>query len=195
MVNPIFSFTIFNDNLLNQTLNQQLSGLVLAVITLFLIFTFANDVRLGYLNFNRNGKMKADNLIFLKEENRWEDSDWSFGIIMVAIMGFSSFFMANSIGFDFNIVNLMMVIPFAATNAFTEEVIFTLSYITIGANETNSSFYVRLMGAIIFGLIHYWGLFQMAYLVYFFLLTLVIFYLNLFKKLKGSIGHLWFISF
>lgn len=68
-----------------------------------------------------------------------------------------------------------MVIPLAASNAFVEEVIFRLSFVTIGANETNSNANGIIMGSVKFGLFHYIGVFpngiigaiMSAYLGYF----------------------------
>ncbi|GAK11078.1 protease [Geomicrobium sp. JCM 19039] len=72
-------------------------------------------------------------------------------------MGVVAFLQTYAVGFDFSLVALLMVIPLAATNAFIEEVIFRLPYVTMGDNETNSSVYGLIMGSAIFGIIHYWG--------------------------------------
>lgn len=155
--NPIFNYNIFNNSVLNYHLNYQLSGLIVAALALILLYIFADKIRLSYLNSNRNGKMKPSILFAIKNEGKWENDAWGYGIIMVAIMGSVTLFLTNTLGFDFSLVNLLMVIPFAATNAFTEEVIFRLSYVTMGENETNSSLYGLIMGSIVFGIIHYWG--------------------------------------
>lgn len=98
------------------------------------------------------------NLLGTKSEGRWENDGWSIGIIMIAIMGIVAFLQTIAVGFDFRLVNLLMIIPLAASNAFTEEVIFRLSYVTMGKNEINSSLYGLIMGSFVFGIIHYWGI-------------------------------------
>ena len=41
---------------------------------------------------------------------------------------------------------------------FTEEAIFRLPYVTMGANDTASRTYGLLMGSLVFGIFHYWGI-------------------------------------
>lgn len=156
--NPIFDFSIFDNNSLNSHLNYQLSGLIVASMALFLIYIFADKIKLSYLNFNHKGRMKPAILLGTKSEGTWENDAWSIGIIMVFIMGVVAFLQVSTLGFDFSLVTLLMVIPLAAANAFTEEVIFRLSYVVMGDNETNSSLYGLIMGSFVFGIIHYWGL-------------------------------------
>ena len=84
--------------------------------------------------------------------------------------------------------HVIMVIPLAATNAFTEEVIFRLSYVSIGKSETKSSLYGLIMGSLVFGILHYWGVapngilgvFLSAYLGYF-----------LAKSIQETKGFFW----
>lgn len=156
--NPIFTFNAFDNAFLNSHLNYQLSGLIIAALALLLTYLFADKCRLRYLNFNRKGRMEPSLLLGIKNGGRWENDAWSIGIIMVAIMGIVAFLQTFTLGFDFSLITLLMVIPLAATNAFTEEVIFRLSYVTMGENETNSSLYGLIMGSAVFGIIHYWGL-------------------------------------
>lgn len=173
--NPLFTFTIFNNTVLNYFVNYQLSGLLVASLTLLLIYVFADNIKLGYLNFNRKGQMEPSTLLAIKG-GRWETDASSIGLIMVAIITGVTLLQTYTLGFDFSVATLLMVIPLAAANAFTEEVIFRLSYVTMGDNETKSSLYGLLMGSVVFGITHYWGLVPnglfgvllSAYLGYFF---------------------------
>lgn len=76
---------------------------------------------------------------------------------MIIIIGVVSFFQTYSLGFHFNLVTILMVFPIAASNAFIEEVIFRLPYVTMGNNEGISSLYGLIMGSVVYGVIHYWG--------------------------------------
>ncbi|SEN52658.1 hypothetical protein SAMN04488134_101284 [Amphibacillus marinus] len=156
--NPIFNFSIFNNTVLNYHLNYQLSGLIIAAVSLLILYIFADKIRLGYLNANRQGKIKPSALLGIKHEGRWESDTWSIGAIMVAIIGAVTLLQTFRLGFSFSLTTILMVVPLAASNAFTEEVIFRLSYVTMGENETNSSLYGLIMGSIVFGVIHYWGI-------------------------------------
>lgn len=59
-------------------------------------------------------------------------------------------------GLTFPWVSLALVIPLVAMNAFTEEVVFRLSCVTMEA-ETGPSVYGLAMGSLVFGVMHYWG--------------------------------------
>lgn len=173
--NPLFDITIFDHTLLNYFVNYQLSGLIVAILALLLIYVFADNIKLTYLNLNREGKMKPSFLLAI-HEGRWEIDALSIGTIMVGIIGVVTLVQTYTLGFEFSVATVLMVIPLAAANAFTEEVIFRLSYITMGDNETNSSLYGLIMGSVVFGITHYWGLVPngifgvliSAYLGYFF---------------------------
>lgn len=156
--NPLFNFDIFDKAILNYHLNYQLSGLILAAATLIWINTYADKTKLSYLNFNRKGKMKPSKLVPRESDAKWENDALYLAMIMVAIIGVVTLFQTYSIGFDFSLVSILMVFPIAASNAFIEEVIFRLSYVTMGDNETNSSSYGLIMGSLMFGVFHYWGI-------------------------------------
>jgi membrane protease YdiL (CAAX protease family) len=76
---------------------------------------------------------------------------------MVAIVALVTFFQFLPGGFSFTWGHLLLVIPIAAMNAFTEEAIFRVPYVTMGANETDSRAYGLVMGSVVFGALHYWG--------------------------------------
>lgn len=155
--NPIFSIQIFDTEFMNNQLNHQLSGLVIVAITIAILYFFADKVRLSYLNFNRQGTMKPAAYLGIRQEGEWAEDGWSYGLIMIAIMGVTTFLGVHSLGFDFTLINTLMAVVFALTNAFIEEVLFRLTYVTMGENETTTSAYGLIMGSVVFGIIHYWG--------------------------------------
>lgn len=157
-INSWFNFNLFEQAFMNDQLNYQLSGLVLAMVTLGITYLFADKIRLGYLNFNREGKLLTERYLGINEEGVWKEDGWSYGLIMMVIMGITAFVGVFQAGFSFSLTNSLIAIIFAATNAFTEEVIFRLSYVTMGANETSSNRYGIIMGSIVFGIIHYFGI-------------------------------------
>lgn len=156
-INSWFNFNLFEQAFMNDQLNYQLSGLVLAMVTLGITYLFADKTRLSYLNFNREGKILTEPFLGIIEEGEWEEDGWNYALIMTVIMGITAFIGLFQNGFSFSLTNSLMAIGFAAMNAFTEEVIFRLSYVTMGANETSSKRYGVIMGSIVFGTIHYWG--------------------------------------
>lgn len=154
--NPLLRLDLFESTVVNRVLNYQLSALVVAGLALLVTFVFAGEIRLGYLNLNRSGSMAP---IFGRSGGgKWEADAWIIASIMALIVGVVTFFQFLPSGFAFHWAYVALVIPFAATNAFTEEVIFRLSYVTMGDNYTHSRAYGLVMGSMVFGVIHYWGL-------------------------------------
>lgn len=152
---PLFRFSPFESDVVNRTLNYQLSALPVAGLALLLTFLFAGNTRLGYLNLNRRGQMRPVFRRVIGE--RWETDGWFLGLIMVVIVGIVTFVQLLPSGYTFQWVYVALIVPFAAVNAFTEEAIFRLPYVTMGDNDTSSRTYGLAMGSIVFGMIHFWG--------------------------------------
>ena len=152
---PLLQFSPFESDVVNHVLSYQLSVLPVAGLALLLTFVFAGRVRLGFLNVKRTGAMRP--FFAQRGGGRWESDGWSFGLIMVAIVGAVTFFQFLPGGFTFHWAYVVLVVPFAAMNAFTEEAIFRLPYVTMGENDTDSRAYGLIMGAAVFGVLHYWG--------------------------------------
>lgn len=153
---PLFEFSPFESEFANRMLNYQLSALPVAGLALLLTFVFAGKVRLRYLNLKRTGAMRP--FFAQPDGGRWESDGWFLGLIMVAIVGIVTFFQFLPGGFTFHWAHLALVVPFAALNAFTEEVVFRLPFVTMGDNDTNSRTYGLVMSSLVFGVYHYWGI-------------------------------------
>lgn len=152
---PLFAFAPFESAVVNQVLNYQLSALPVAGLALLLTLLFAGRVRLSYLNLKRTGVMTP--FIGRTGGGRWETDAWPIALAMAAIVGVATYLQYSAGGFDFRWAYIALVVPFAAMNAFTEEVVFRLSYVTVGDNDTRSSTYGLVMGSLVFGIGHYWG--------------------------------------
>lgn len=152
---PMFRLSPFESDVVNHVLNYQLSALPVAGLALLLTFAFAGRVRLSYLNVNRRGEMRP--VLGRSGDGRWETDGWVIGLIMAAIVGVVSYFQFLPGGFTFHWVYVALIVPFAAMNAFTEEAVFRLPYVTMGANDTNSRVYGLVMGSVVFGVLHFWG--------------------------------------
>ena len=152
---PLFRFSPFESDVVNRMLNYQLSALPVAGLALLVTFAFAGRIRLGYLNLSRRGEMRP---VFGRSGGgRWETDAWFIGLMMVLTVTVVTFFQLLPGGFTFHWVHMALIVPFAAVNAFTEETIFRLPYVTMGDNETNSPMYGLIMGSVVFGAIHFWG--------------------------------------
>lgn len=153
---PLFDFSPFESDFTNRMLNYQLSAMPVAGLALIVTFLFAGRLRLRYLNAKRTGEMRP----FFAQPGggRWESDGWFLGLIMVAIVGTVTFLQFLPGGFTFHWGHLAMVLPLAAMNAFTEEAIFRLPFVTMGDNDTSSRTYGLVMSSVVFGVFHYWGL-------------------------------------
>lgn len=152
---PLFRFSPFESDIVNHVLNYQLSALPVAGLALLLTCAFAGRVRLGYLNPKRSGEMRS--VVGNSGGGRWETDGWVIGLIMAAIVGVVTYFQFLPGGFTFHWAYVALIVPFAAMNAFTEEVVFRLPYVTMGDNDTNSRAYGLVMGSVVFGVLHFWG--------------------------------------
>lgn len=152
---PLFSFTPFESDVVNGMLNYQLSALPVVALALAATFVFARKTKLDFLRPRRIGEMRP--FLGVSLGTRWEKDALPIALIMAAIVGVTTYFQLLPGGYTFNWVYLALVVPFAAANAFTEEAIFRLPYVTVGADLTNSRVYGLVMGALVFGVIHYWG--------------------------------------
>jgi uncharacterized protein len=152
---PLFRFSPFESDVVNRMVNYQLSALPVAGLALLLTFVFAGRVRLGYLNGNRSGAMGP--LLGGSGGGRWETDGWVVGVVMAVVIGGVAFAQLLPGGYAFSWPYVALAVPVAAMNAFSEEAIFRLPYVTMGANDTSSRTYGLVMGSLVFGGIHYWG--------------------------------------
>ncbi len=152
---PLFRFSPFESHLVNRLLNYQLSALPVAGLALLLTYAFAGRLRLAYLNLNRTGEMRP--LLGRSGGGRWEADGWSLALVMMLIVGVATFLQMLPAGFTFHWAYVALVVPFAAMNAFTEEAVFRLPYVTMGDNDTGSRVYGLAMGSLVFGVFHFWG--------------------------------------
>lgn len=53
MKNPLFDFSIFDNDILNFYLRYELSIIIVSLTFLFIIYLLADKIRLSYLNFNK----------------------------------------------------------------------------------------------------------------------------------------------
>lgn len=152
---PIVVLSPFADSRVDGALSHQLNALLVAGLALLVTFLFAGKIRLRYLHPRRTGELRP--FFAQPAGGRWERDGWYFAAIMTAIIAVVTYFQFAPGGFEFHWSGILMVIPLAAMNAFTEEVIFRLPYVTMGANDTKSRTYGLVFGSLVFGIMHYGG--------------------------------------
>ncbi|GAA3017731.1 CPBP family intramembrane glutamic endopeptidase [Microbacterium aurantiacum] len=152
---PFIVLRPFDNEIANGMLSYQVSALPVAGLALLVTWVFAGRVRLRYLNPRRTGEMRP--LLGSSAGGRWESDGWVLGLIMVGIVAAVTFFQFQPGGFTFHWAAIVLAVPLAAMNAFTEESVFRLPFVTMGDNDTGSRTYGLVMSAIVFGGFHYWG--------------------------------------
>jgi uncharacterized protein len=150
---PSIEVAPFDNAAANRMLSYQLSALPVAGLALVLTYAFAGRIRLGYLRSNRRGAMR---LVGRTGGGRWETDGWTIAAAMVVIVGVATFFQLLPGGFVVTWLSVVLAVPFAALNAFTEETVFRLPYVTVG-DDQGARAYGLVMGSLVFGVVHYWG--------------------------------------
>ena len=158
--NPLFDFHPFSKPIINFYLNYEMSTLLVSLSLLIGLFFVSDNVRLKFLSISKvSSPMKPSLLPGLRKEERWETTGWTIGLIMAAVTGLVLYFQTSASGYSFKLrPNLIMVLPMAAANAFTEEVVFRLSYVTATENAGLLPTWAKALGSLVFGFIHYWGI-------------------------------------
>lgn len=163
MDNPLFDFAIFDKDILNFYMGYEFSTIIISVVFLFLLYLMADKVRLSYLNLkNIDGVVNPVPLFGLnpKEGEGWKTIGLTIGSIITLVTGLVVYFQnVSGSGLTFRFFpEFPLIILFALMNSFTEEVIFRLSYTTIIANENLSPKISEFLSALVFGVVHYFGI-------------------------------------
>lgn len=156
---PFFHTNFFQKDILNYYVNYELSTIFVSLGLIILFALLAKNVRLTYLNPTRwRGVMQPSVLLGMRKPDLWEKSGWSIGLIITLVTGIVLYFQTRTSGYAFQIwPNMLMIVPLALANSFTEEVVFRFSYISMVRDAQFSPAIGISLGAAVFGIVHYWG--------------------------------------
>ena len=160
--NPVLHLELFEKTVLNSYLNHQLSILPLAFLFIGITFVVADQVRLDFLNLTRrDGVIVPEPYLGIKPQpgESWKNLGVNFTII-ISLVTAVVIFLQNIYGHTFNIgivPDLVLVIIFAITNSFTEEVIYRLTFVSVVSNENLKPQLAKALSAAVFGGVHYFG--------------------------------------
>lgn len=162
MKNPLFSIQAFDKPIINFYVEYELSTILVSVGFLAVLYAVADKVRLQYLNITKiDGPVEPVRWIALnpKPHEGWKRIGLTIGTsitLTTAVVVYLQ--VASTTGLTFRFFpEIPLILVLALMNAFTEEVIFRLSYATIVANEGMSLRVSEFLGAAVFGIIHYFG--------------------------------------
>lgn len=161
MKNPVLSLRISGNPTLNTYANYEFAMLPVALLTLLVIYLLAPELRLSLLNLRKaDGPVQPSVLLGIRQEGkeRWKTLRLSIGSIITLVTAAVMYFASRGKTLTGPLLpNLAWVGLFALMNAFIEEVIYRLTFATISENEKPPRQTSLLFGALVFGLVHYFG--------------------------------------
>jgi hypothetical protein len=160
--NPILNLQLFKNQEFNAILNYQLTTLVIAGAVIGLVALLTNGSALKLLNLKRlDGEIRPEPWIGInpKQGESWKSLGWNFSVIITVVTAVTIFFQIFKNGnFSVNVFpGLVLVILFALSNSFVEEIIYRFSFVGVGLELKVSPFLIQGLAALTFGLIHYYG--------------------------------------
>lgn len=160
--NPILSLTPFNHPQYNHILNYQLTTLALAGIMILAVSLLTQRHALSLLNLRKlDGPITPEPWIGInpKQGESWKGLGINFSVIITlvtAVVIFFQVFRQGSLAVDV-FPGLPLVILFALSNAFAEEILFRFTFVGVGLEEDTKLLIIQGMSALIFGIVHYFG--------------------------------------
>ena len=162
MNRPLLHIQLFGNQQFNAILNYQLTALIIAGAVIGLVALLTNGNALKLLNLNHlDGEIQPEPWIGInpKSGETWKSLGLNFSIIITVVTTVVIFFQIFKNGtLSINLFpGLLLVILFALTNSFVEEIIYRFSFVGVGLDVKVSPFIIQGLAALTFGLIHYYG--------------------------------------
>ncbi len=160
--NPILNLTPFKNPHYNKILNYQLTTLILAGIVILGVSLLTNGRALSLLNLRKvDGPITPEPWIGInpKQGESWKGLGINFSVIITlvtAVVIFFQIFKQGTLAVDV-FPGLLLVILFALSNAFVEEILFRFSFVGVGLDQGTRVLVIQAMSALIFGIVHYFG--------------------------------------
>lgn len=160
--NPVLNLMTFENAQYNKTINYQLTTLILAGIVILIVSLLTRGSALSLLNLRKvDGTITPEPWIGINpnQKETWKDLGINFSIVITlvtAVVIFFQVFKNGTIAIDF-FPGIPLVILFALSNSFIEEVLFRFTFVGVGLNESTKVIIIQSMSALIFGIVHYFG--------------------------------------
>lgn len=160
--NPILKIQLFEKSEYNAVLNYQLTVLILAGVMIALVAVLTQGSGLKFLNLTRtDGEITPEPWIGLnpKPGESWKIQGVVFSVIITAVTAVVIFFQVfrnGSFSMEF-FPGLLLVVLFALSNAFVEEILYRFGFVSVGLDANVSRWIIQGLSALTFGLVHYFG--------------------------------------
>jgi hypothetical protein len=159
---PIISLSPFKNPQYNHILNYQLTTLILAGIVILITSLLTGGRALSLLNLRKkDGSITPEPWIGIKPKDgeSWKALGLNFSLIITIVtmvVIFFQVFKKGSLALDI-FPGLLLVVLFASSNSFVEEIIFRFSFVGVGLDTGTRVLIIQGMSALAFGLVHYFG--------------------------------------
>lgn len=160
--NPFLNLVMSDNDVLNHYFNYELATLPIALVTLGLIYLLAHDLKLSLFSLSKvDAPVEPTPLLGIREpgKERWKSVGLSIGLIITLVTAVVMFLGTRGKTFSGQLIpEVLWILLFALMNSFIEEVIFRLSFVSVGENEKLPRWITLLFGALVFGVVHYFGM-------------------------------------
>lgn len=162
MKNSLFTVNLLSTNYLNRTLAYQTTTLLLSfvIIVITALQTEFQSIRL--LSIKRiDGEVIPEPWIGITKNNKdtWKTGGLSVAVIISVITAVAIYFQVyrNGIIQTLTVANFLVIVLFALTNSFVEEVTFRHTFASIVEYHKLNPNISKALSAVIFGGVHYFG--------------------------------------
>ena len=162
MSNPLFTVSLFSTNYLNKTFVYQATTLVLSLLVVLItaLQTKFQSVKLLSIR-NIDGEVMPEPWIGITKKNKdtWKKGGLSLTIIISAVTALIIYFQVYRSGViqTLTVPIFLLILLFALTNSFVEEVTFRHTFTSIVEYHNLSPYISKALSLITFGGAHYFG--------------------------------------
>lgn len=162
MNNALFTVNWFETNYLNRVFAYQASTLVMSFVLILITGLQTRFQSIQLLNITRiDGEVIPEPWIGITKNNKdsWKKVGLSFAIIVTVVTAVVIYFQIYQGGViqSLSLVNFLVIVLFALTNSFVEEVTFRHTFASIVEYHDLNPTISKALSAVIFGGVHYFG--------------------------------------
>jgi hypothetical protein len=160
--NPLFNFELFDSNYLNTLMNYLTPTLILSLLIVMVTALQTKFQSIKLLSITRiDGAVRPEPWIGISKKNKdsWKKVGLSFTIvisIVTAMVIYYQVFQTEMVQ-TFTLESFLLILLFALTNSFIEEVTFRHTFASIVEYHKLNPYISQALSALTFGIIHYFG--------------------------------------
>lgn len=162
MNNSLFTVNWFSTNYLNGVMVHQTTTVVLSLVIIFITALQTKFQSLRLLSIKRiDGEVIPEPWIGITKKNKdsWKKLGLNFTIVVSLVTAVAIYFQVyqNGVIQTLTVSSFLIIILFALTNSFVEEITFRHTFASIVEYHGLSPYISKALSALIFGGVHYLG--------------------------------------